>query len=349
MADYTLADVEQALRGGTGQRGQIDALARQRNHAEALRDTAMPTNDQYNNVSPLEVMASSMGQSLGKRKLRGLNPQLQAAQTAQDESGIVPTIYGLQRAKAKQDQAAADKQADRESRENVARLNKRAGNLGKSRYIERSSADAQGNPIVHRTDKWTGEAGPTTYFDGTQTSPPEAMKRKDLREKTAADKKEALKTAEEKVSRIAELKSSLSANADSISAIRDGIGALGEGANSGPIQGRLPSFKSSTIRLENARDRMALTEIAKYTFGSLSEAEGNWLKTSQVPNLDEDDLRPYLMHREQVQQRHAEAQQYELEALMADEEVDPDIIREILNEGGFDPSEYGYKPGKKGE
>ena len=343
MADYTLADVEQALRGDIGQAGKVDALSRQRSRAEALRGTAMPTNDQYSNVSPLEVIASSMGQSLGKRQLRDVNPQLQAAQAARDESTVVPTIYGLQRAKAAKDQAMADKEADRLSRENVARMNKKRSNLGKSRYSERESKDAQGNPVIHTTDKWTGQPGPTTFFDGSEVTPERSTERKELREKTAADKKEALKTAEEKVSRIAELKGALSANADSISAIRDGLGALDEGANSGPIQGRLPSFKSSTIRLENARDRMALTEIAKYTFGSLSEAEGNWLKTSQVPNLDENELKPYLMHRAAVQERHAEAQQYELEALMADEEVDPDIIREILNEGGFDPSEYGYK------
>ena len=46
-----------------------------------------------------------------------------------------------------------------------------------------------------------------------------------------------------------------------------------EGAETGPLAARLPSFRTATLELENMRRRLGLDVISSVTFGALSEAE----------------------------------------------------------------------------
>ena len=58
-----------------------------------------------------------------------------------------------------------------------------------------------------------------------------------------------------------------------ISNLQDVIRAVGDGANTGPLDKALPSFKSESIRLDNIRNRLGLDVISGVTFGALSEGE----------------------------------------------------------------------------
>ena len=53
----------------------------------------------------------------------------------------------------------------------------------------------------------------------------------------------------------------------------EALAAIDEGANIGKIQSMLPSFKQSTIRFENAANRLGLDVVSSVTFGALSEGE----------------------------------------------------------------------------
>ena len=80
---------------------------------------------------------------------------------------------------------------------------------------------------------------------------------------------------------------------------------------------------------------MALYDIGNYTFGSLSEAEGDWLKTSNIPNLDEKDLKPYLARREEGLRRALDAETYREEMRLEGLTPDREVEEKILYGGGF--------------
>ncbi len=58
-----------------------------------------------------------------------------------------------------------------------------------------------------------------------------------------------------------------------ITNLEDALVALREGASTGPVYDLLPSFRSSTRQLENARKRLGLNVVGAVTFGALSKGE----------------------------------------------------------------------------
>jgi hypothetical protein len=126
--------------------------------------------------------------------------------------------------------------------------------------------------------------------------------------------------------------------------LRTADDALAKGAVTGPIAGRLPSFRTPSIKLDEVKDKIALVELGKYTFGSLSKSEADWLKGVSInERLPEDELRPQIQKRLDALQRMREAKTYELEQTRAGREVDPAVVDEILRRPGPDgqPFEFG--------
>lgn len=70
--------------------------------------------------------------------------------------------------------------------------------------------------------------------------------------------------------------------------IGDAIKALDKGADTGPIISKLPSFRESSIELDNIRNRMGLDVVGSTTFGALSESELAFALDTALP----DDLQP---------------------------------------------------------
>jgi|GEM_PF-5100335 hypothetical protein len=83
-----------------------------------------------------------------------------------------------------------------------------------------------------------------------------------------------------------------------IGTINEAIKAIDDGASSGAFDKYLPSFRESTIALENAAQRMGLDVIAATTFGALSEGELRLAMDTAAPkNLNPKQLRKWLGER----------------------------------------------------
>lgn len=92
----------------------------------------------------------------------------------------------------------------------------------------------------------------------------------------------------------------------SISTINEAIKAIDDGAESGIIDKYLPSFKESTIALENAAQRMGLDVVSATTFGALSEGELRLaMDTAMPPNLQPKELRTWLTNRKKAKNKLA--------------------------------------------
>lgn len=84
------------------------------------------------------------------------------------------------------------------------------------------------------------------------------------------------------------------------------ITELDKGANTGVITRMFPSFKESTIRLEQAGRELGLDVIGSVTFGALSEAELNLAMDTAMPtNLKPAALRTWLVDRRDAQTKLA--------------------------------------------
>jgi hypothetical protein len=77
-----------------------------------------------------------------------------------------------------------------------------------------------------------------------------------------------------------------------------------EGANTGVIANRLPSWNASTIELDNLRNNLGLDVIGSVTFGALSEGElALALNTALPTNLNEKELSDWLRRKKTAQQK----------------------------------------------
>lgn len=61
------------------------------------------------------------------------------------------------------------------------------------------------------------------------------------------------------------------------------IEAVKDGANTGPLVSRLPSFKEASVRLDNLRSQLGLDVVGAVTFGALSEGELNLALNTALP------------------------------------------------------------------
>lgn len=91
---------------------------------------------------------------------------------------------------------------------------------------------------------------------------------------------------------------------DNISNMEEGIRLIDQGANTGPIDKWLPSFKSSTVQLDNLKNRLGLDVISQVTFGALSEGELRVaFDTAVPPNLNGEDLKAWFQKRIEAQKK----------------------------------------------
>ena len=203
-------------------------------------------------------------------------------------------------------------------------------------FVDGKGTDVYGNDIDYSYDRRDGERHPSYFRTGEKWT--EKLAKKKGAQIAGQAGSETLAKEESKTN--IRLRSEAQAKLKSLytleSQLNTSINALTDGAETGPIASRLPSIRQSTIVLENMRDRMALTEIGSHTFGSLSNAEGQWLKSVSIPmNMNEDKLKPWLQHRLKGMQNVIEATKYENEMLEAGYVPDTNEIQRILHSDGY--------------
>ena len=80
-----------------------------------------------------------------------------------------------------------------------------------------------------------------------------------------------------------------------------------EGANTGVIESLLPSWRSSTIELQNVRSSLGLDVVGSVTFGALSQGELSLALNTALPtNLQEEALADWLDRKIDAQQKLSE-------------------------------------------
>lgn len=80
-----------------------------------------------------------------------------------------------------------------------------------------------------------------------------------------------------------------------------------EGANTGVIESRFPSWRASTIELENLQNQLGLDVIGSVTFGALSESELELaLQTALPDRLQEEELADWLRRKRDAQEKLAD-------------------------------------------
>ena len=114
------------------------------------------------------------------------------------------------------------------------------------------------------------------------------------------------------------------------------IAALKDGANTGYFADLLPNIRQPAVALQTAKDQLALFAIGNYTFGSLSEAEGKWLKDVAIPTgMDEDDLLPYLEKKREGMRRTESVEAFVQEMRSQGLQVTDEQKKQILYADGF--------------
>ena len=84
-------------------------------------------------------------------------------------------------------------------------------------------------------------------------------------------------------------------------------------------------------------DTLALTQIGEHTFGSLSQAEGDWLRMTSI-NLRQppERLRAELIHRKEGIKYLKAANRYVRKQLAAGKDVDEDEVERLMyNDGNY--------------
>lgn len=133
----------------------------------------------------------------------------------------------------------------------------------------------------------TGEAELVTVQGATQLTP---------KQEQQAELRKGLLQQASKVS--GDAFEQLRGNRQSIATMNEAVKAIDNNASSGFFSKYLPSFRESTIQLENAAQRMGLDVIAATTFGALSEGELRLAMDTAVPsNLKPKALKSWLGER----------------------------------------------------
>ena len=116
-----------------------------------------------------------------------------------------------------------------------------------------------------------------------------------------AGEREAAKTAQVKSKQAFE---KMTLAQENIISIDKAITELGAGANTGVVMSLLPSFKASTIRLENIQKQLGLNVIGGVTFGALSKGELDLALSKALPtDLQPEDLRDWLIDYKAAQEK----------------------------------------------
>lgn len=88
--------------------------------------------------------------------------------------------------------------------------------------------------------------------------------------------------------------------------MKEGVRLLNEGAKTGAVEGRLPSIRASSVKLDNLQGRLGLDIIGAVTFGALSEKELEFAKDTALPKgLDEEELKKWFVEKSEAQEKMA--------------------------------------------
>jgi hypothetical protein len=86
--------------------------------------------------------------------------------------------------------------------------------------------------------------------------------------------------------------------------MNEGISLIDQGANVGPVDKWLPSFKPSTVKIDNLKARLGLDVISSITFGALSAKELEVaFDTAVPPNLNDEGLKVWFQDRIKSQEK----------------------------------------------
>ena len=89
-----------------------------------------------------------------------------------------------------------------------------------------------------------------------------------------------------------------------IANLEEGIRLIDEGANVGPVDKWLPSFKAASVEMENLKSRLGMDVIGSVTFGALSKGELDLaMDTAIPPNLGPDQLKAWFQDRIEPQRK----------------------------------------------
>jgi len=84
----------------------------------------------------------------------------------------------------------------------------------------------------------------------------------------------------------------------------EAIAAIDSGAETGVVASMLPSFRKSSIELDNVVKRLGLDVVGNTTFGALSESELKFALKAAIPDsLQPEDLKQWLTAKKRAQQK----------------------------------------------
>jgi hypothetical protein len=209
-----------------------------------------------------------------------------------------------------------------------------------SRYVLTKGTDPNGNEVFMKFDKSTGDQEPFQFIDGTPYSEEKAGTLGQTKVEQGAAEKGAEATATDNVTQITKIEDGLNGMERTAVLYGQALDAMEEGAKTGYIEGNKwsPTVAGASIMLQNVQDQLGLEKIGEYTFGSLSEAEGQWVRDSSIPKtLDEDQIVPFLRHKYESQKRAIQAEKFELLYRKENGESPPrKYIDQILKRDGFE-------------
>jgi len=152
-----------------------------------------------------------------------------------------------------------------------------------------------------------GEAGLVSIADVGETA--EEKRTADIEKSAQIERTKSKLQGLSAAKRLAVTKSGVAfdklANIDvAITNFDDAIRAIDEGAQTGTIISMLPSFRKSSIELDNIQKALGLDVVSNTTFGALSESELAFALSKALPkNLNPEDLKTWLQSKKAVQQK----------------------------------------------
>jgi hypothetical protein len=220
----------------------------------------------------------------------------------------------------------------------------RGSGLGGRHYVT-TMKDNSGNEIVTRLDPYDPNSLPEFLMVGENGeniwTQDRAAAYAAISSKTEADaageKETTVGGVKSNQARIDGLTEEIPAIQKQVGAYYEAIQAVASGANTGPFAGRMPSFTDASVWLDNIQQELGLAKISQYTFGSLSQAEGEWVRESSIPqNMDEKYLSEFLMRKAEGAKRMLNARRFEraYREKFGERPKDSDVDA-ILYEGGF--------------
>ena len=109
---------------------------------------------------------------------------------------------------------------------------------------------------------------------------------------------------------------------------------IDEGADTGVISSKLPSWRASSIALKSARNRLGLDVVGSVTFGALSEAELELaLQTALPTDLDEAELKDWVNRKIAAQEKLADYLEQQVSFLSEPGNSQADWLKFIKEKG----------------